>query len=94
MVLFTQPASEVRFSAALFVALYVASNIVLGPILPAVQGHRFFDIGVVLVDTLAVSIGLALTAGASSDFFLLYFVVMFLGALTERLGVVVGAAVE
>lgn len=93
VVLFTQPASEVRSAAALFVALYLASNVVLASILPAIQNHRWFDIGVVLVDTIAVSIGLALTEGASSDFFLLYFVVMFLGALTERLGVVVGAAV-
>jgi len=93
VVLFTQPASEVRFSAALFIALYLASNIVLGSLLPLVQEHRLFDICIVLFDTAAVSIGLALTDGASSDFFLLYFVVMFLGALTERLGVVVGAAV-
>lgn len=93
VVLFTQPSSEVGVAAALFVALYLASNVALGSALPYVQKHRFFDIGIVLLDTIAVTIGLALTHGASSDFFLLYFVVMFLGALTERLGVVVGAAV-
>lgn len=92
LVLFTQPESEVRLGPALFVALYLASNVVLGWLLPYVQPHRLFGFGLVLVDTAAVSLGLALTDGASSDFFLLYFVVMFLAALTERLGVVVGAA--
>lgn len=93
VVLFTQPVTEMSVAATLFVALYLASNVALGAALPYIQQHRFFDIGVVLLDTVAVTIGLALTNGASSDFFLLYFVVMFLGALTERLGVVVGAAV-
>jgi len=39
-----------------------------------------------------VSIGLALTPTASSEFFVVYFVVVFLSALSERLGLVVGAA--
>ena len=93
VVLFTQPANEVSLPAAVFVALYLASNVALGSLLPKVQDSRWFDIAIVLMDTVAVTVGLLLTNGASSDFFLLYFVVMFLGALTERLGVVVGAAV-
>jgi signal transduction histidine kinase len=93
LVLFGRPLTQTSPVAALFVAAYLASNIVLGMIARRVYSQRAFDIGVVLMDTVAVSIGLALTDNASSDFFLLYFVVMFLGALTERLGLVVGAAV-
>ncbi len=93
LVLFSRPLAQTSAAVGIFVAAYLTSNLLLTIFLPRIRSQRAFDVGVVLVDTVAVSIGLALTDNASSDFFLLYFVVIFLGALSGRLGLVVGAAV-
>lgn len=93
LVLFSRPLWETPTSVALFVAVYLASNIVLTMLVPRFPSQYAFDVTVVLLDTLAVCVGLTLTRSASSEFFVVYFVVMFLSALTERLGLVVGAAV-
>ena len=77
----------------LFVAAYFASNIVLSALIPRVRSQRMLDAGVLLFDAVAICLALALTRNASTDFFILYFVVLFLGAPTERIGLVVAAAV-
>ena len=76
LVLFSRPLAQVRPLAAVFVALYLASNVVLSILLPRVRWGSAFDIGVVRFDTVAVSVGLLLTPSVSSDFFLLSFVGM------------------
>ncbi len=93
LMLFSRPLGSTPPSVALFVALYFGSNVVLSELLPRWRRRLAVDAGLVLFDTAAICLGLALTANVSSDFFLLYFLVLFLGALTERLGLVVGAAV-
>ncbi len=92
LVIFSRPLDQNPASAALFVALYFTSNVVLTEILPRFRSESAFNVSVVLLDVVMVSTGLALTRGASSDFFVVYFLVLFLSALTERLGLVVGAA--
>ncbi|MBI1813777.1 MAG: HAMP domain-containing histidine kinase [Deltaproteobacteria bacterium] len=80
-------------AVALFVAGYFASNLALTSLLPRMRSRRVIDVAVVLFDTVAICFGLVLTGNVTHDFFLLYFLIMFIAALTERLGLVVGAAV-
>lgn len=91
LVLFSRPVRPLGVD--LFVAAYLASNIALRALLPRMPSEYFFDAAVVVFDASMVSIGLALTGTASSQFFVMYFVVVFLSALTERIELVVGAAV-
>lgn len=93
LTLFSRPIGEVPPSVGLFVAAYLASNVVLSAVVTRIYSRRQLDIGVVLFDSVAVSIALALTKNVAADFFPVYFLVLFLGALTQRLGLLVGAAV-
>lgn len=77
----------------LFVAGYFASNLLLAALLRRIRSRRLLEAALVLFDTAAICLGLALVGNVSRDFFLLYFMVLFLGALTERTGLVVTAAV-
>jgi signal transduction histidine kinase len=92
LVLFHRPLIETPPLVALFVALYLSSNVVVGVLLRRFRSTRFFLIVIVLFDTLAVSIALLLTQKVTSDFFLLYFVVMLIGTMTESLTSVIVAA--
>lgn len=92
LILFSQPLSQLPPSSALFIAAYFASNLVLGVVLPRVPSQPACDVAVVLLDVVMVAIGLVLTPTASSEFFVVYFVVVFMSALSERLGLVVAAA--
>ncbi|OFV88311.1 MAG: hypothetical protein A3J75_08575 [Acidobacteria bacterium RBG_16_68_9] len=93
LLLFSGRGAETPPSIGLFVAAYFASNIVLTALLPRIRSQHIVNTGIVLFDTAAISFGLSLTDNISNDFFVLYFLVVFLGALTERIGLVVGAAV-
>jgi len=92
LVLFSPSPSQLRPSGALFIAAYCLSNIGVGALLPRIRDHFACEVALVLLDIIMVSIGLALTPTASSQFFVVYFVVVFLSAVSERLGLVVGAA--
>jgi len=92
LVLFSRPLSEVTPTLALFVAGYLASNVILTEILPRLRSPGVLDWMLIVVDTAALSIALILTKTTSNDLFVLYFAVLFLSALSERIGLVVGAA--
>jgi signal transduction histidine kinase len=92
LVLFHRPISETPPLVALFIAFYLTSNLAVGAMLRRLRTTRVFLIVVVLFDTLAVSVALLLTQKATSDFFLLYFVVMLIGTVTESLASVLTAA--
>jgi signal transduction histidine kinase len=92
LVLFSRPLSQLPLGAALFIAAYFGSNIVAGALLPRISDQPACEVALVLFDLIMVSVGLALTPTASSQFFVVYFVVVFLSALSERLGLVVVAA--
>jgi signal transduction histidine kinase len=93
LVLFSGGHDNAPVAVLLFVAGYFASNLLLAAILRRSRSRRALDVAVVLFDTGAICLGLALAGNVSRDFFLLYFMVLFLGALTERIGLVVTAAV-
>jgi len=93
LLLFTRPAATVSAATGLFIAAYLASNIALGAALPHVHSRRRFDMVVVLFDIIAISGAILLTRNSGSDFFPVYFLIVFLGALTQRLSLLVGAAV-
>lgn len=90
LLLFTRPAAAVTPLMGLFIAAYLASNIALSVALPHLHSRRRFDTLVVLFDTTAVAIAILLTRDGS-EFFPVYFLIVFLGALTQRLSLLVGA---
>ena len=92
LVLFSRPLSEVTPTVALFVAAYLGSNVILTELLPRLRAG-LLDWILIVVDTTALSFALVLTQSTSNDLFVLYFAVLFLSALSERIGLVVGAAV-
>jgi signal transduction histidine kinase len=93
LVLFSHPLSELSPVAALFVAAYLASNVALTELLPRVRGLPAFDWVLMVIDIAALSLAVVLADEASSELFVLYFAVLFLSALSERIELVVGAAV-
>src|SRR6185369_15904169 len=92
LVLFSRPLSEVTPAMALFVAAYLASNVVVTELLPRLRSTVQLEWAIVLVDVAALSLAIVLTGSAGHDLFVLYFAVLFLSALSERIGLVVGAA--
>lgn len=93
LVLFTRPLSEVTPGLALFVAGYLASNVLLTEWLPRLRSPAMLEWVVMGVDTVALTTALIISGAGSNDLFVLYFAILFLSALSERLGLVVGAAV-
>jgi len=91
LVVFSSSGHTVRPGIALFVAAYLGSNLLLPALLARAPLRRHLDVGIVLFDTIAVVVGLTL-AGRGADFFPVYFLVVFLAAMTQRLHVIVGAA--
>jgi signal transduction histidine kinase len=92
LVLFSRPLSEVTPTAALFVAGYLASNVALIELLPRFRSPALLEWLLMIIDTAALSVAVVLTDSSPSDLFVLYFAVLFLSALSERIGLVVGAA--
>jgi signal transduction histidine kinase len=76
-----------------FLAAYLASNLVVAGLLRRMRSHKRLEMGIAVFDAAALSVALFLTKDFSTDFFLLYFVVIFLAALTERLSFLVVIAV-
>jgi signal transduction histidine kinase len=92
LVVFSRPLAQNSGSAALFVAAYFATNIVLTRGLMRLRSQYVFDMCVVVLDIAMVSVGLALSGQSSTQFYVVYFLVIFLSALSERIELVVGAA--
>ena len=92
LVLFSRPLSEVSPTVGMFVAGYLGSNVLLTEWLPRLRSAAVLEWTVVAIDTVALTVALALTGGGHGDLFVLYFAVLFLSALSERIGLVVGAA--
>jgi signal transduction histidine kinase len=88
LVIFSHPLVQIPTVNALFVALYLASNIAFSELQAALRKHGLFEWSIVVFDTLAIAGAMLLTGNASGEFFILYFVVLFLSALSERIGLV------
>jgi signal transduction histidine kinase len=93
LVLFSRPLGETPIKASLFVAGYLATNVVLTELMPRLRERGMFEWTLVAVDTIAVALAMLLTENASSDFFVLYFVVVFVAALGERVALVALATI-
>lgn len=92
LVLFSRPLAEVTPLAALFVAAYLASNVLVTEMLPRLRTPAVLEWTLLALDTSAVTVALLLANPGSNEIFVLYFAVLFLSALSERIGLVVGAA--
>ncbi|MBI1816567.1 MAG: HAMP domain-containing histidine kinase [Deltaproteobacteria bacterium] len=77
---------------ALFVAAVLASNVVLNRLPERWLHSRTFDLALVVFDTGWLTVSLAWSPHASDDFFMLYFLVLFVVALGESLPMIVGSA--
>jgi signal transduction histidine kinase len=77
----------------LFVVSYLASNLVAIVLFRRVRRKRLVEMGFALLDAVAVSLALLLREGASSDFFVAYFLVMLVATATDRVGLVAISAV-
>jgi signal transduction histidine kinase len=91
--------AEDRFSlsstlAMLLVAAALASNVLIAHLPERMTGSMRFASGVILYDTLWITLALLSTGRFSSEFFFLYFFVLLLAAIGESLGLIVlGACV-
>ncbi len=92
LVLFSRPLTEVPPVAAVFIAFYLASNLALVQLLRLRLQRAWVEWGVVVLDIGAVTVALALTGEGHNDLFVLYFVVLFLSALTDGVLLSVAAA--
>ena len=77
---------------AIVVAM-MACNVVIGRLPEHVVSQPWFDIVLLLVDTALLSVGFYLTQAVSSDFYLLYFFVIFLAGVSEKLTAVLMGSV-
>lgn len=80
--------SEPGLGVLAIVGLLLASNVIIGRLSEEVVAHAGFDLMVLLVDTVLLSLGFYLSNGLSSDFYLVYFFVIFLAGVSERLSAV------
>lgn len=92
LVLFSRTLAELEPAAALFVAAYLASNVLFTEVVPWVETPTPLEWALIAVDTAALSLAVVLTGSATGDLFVLYFIVLFLSALSERIALVVGGA--
>jgi signal transduction histidine kinase len=93
LVLFSRPLAETPIKASLFVAAYLGTNVLLTELMPRLRERGMFEWTLVAVDTIAVALAMLLTENTSSDFFVLYFVVIFVSALGERVALVALATI-
>jgi signal transduction histidine kinase len=92
LLLFGPAGPNVDPARALFVALVLSSNLVLNHLPDHWFELRAFDMGLVLFDTIWVTISLSWSPRSSDDFFMLYFLVLFVAALGESLPTIVASA--
>ena len=88
LLLFFHPIGSRRPVVGVFLAAYLASNFVFAALLRRVKRPRILEMAIVLFDSSAISVALLLAQSGSSDFFLLYFFVIFLATLSERVELV------
>ncbi len=93
LMLFRSESPAVDSLQALFVVFVLASNLVVNRFPDRWLESRAFDMGLVLFDTTWVTVTLAWTPGHSDDFFLMYFLVLFVAALGESLRTILASAV-
>jgi signal transduction histidine kinase len=92
LLLFGPDGAEVDLARAGFIVFVLASNVVLNHLPDRWLRSRAFDLALVVFDTGWLTASLALSPHASDDFFMLYFLVLFVVALGESLPMIVASA--
>ncbi len=92
LVLFGRPYESTSMSAALFVALYLGSNVVLSRMVARAGRPLPIEWAIVVLDVSAVTVALYLSGDAANELFVLYFVVLFFSALLDGVLLAVAAA--
>jgi len=93
LLLLDQRANALRPGLIALIAFVLASNLVVARMPDRWLESFVFDSSIVLFDAVWVTTGLLWAPTASSDLFLLYFLVIFLAAMGESLSMIVGSAV-
>ncbi|MBI2347141.1 MAG: HAMP domain-containing histidine kinase [Deltaproteobacteria bacterium] len=74
------------------IVIFLASPLVLQHLPEAAFEHRYFDIGLLVVDTVLISASIYMNREANWDLFLFYFFILFLAAIGENMiRIVVGS---
>ena len=68
-----------------FVLLYVGSNAIIATLPARVLAMAKFDVGLILIDTAAISFALYVTPHIGSEVFVFYFVIILLASTADRL---------
>jgi signal transduction histidine kinase len=92
LVVFSRPLSEAHPLAALYVAAYLATGLFWASIRSCFRRPEHLISAVILFDVLAVTIGLLIARETSGTFFGLYFLVILISVLGQRLSLVLLAA--
>jgi signal transduction histidine kinase len=92
LVIFSRPLSEANPLAALYVAAYLATGLFWGPIRSRFRQPEHLIGAVILFDVLAVTVGLLIAKETSGTFFGLYFLVILISVLGQRLSLVLLAS--
>ena len=67
------------------IVIFLASPLVLQHLPEAAFEHRYFDIGLLVVDTVLISASIYMNREANWDLFLFYFFILFLAAIGENM---------
>jgi signal transduction histidine kinase len=92
LVIFSRPLSEANPLAGLYVAGYLATGLFWGSIRSCFRRPEHLIGAVILFDVLAVTVGLLIAKETSGTFFGLYFLVILISVLGQRLSLVLLAA--
>ena len=92
LVIFSRPLREADPLAALYVAAYLATGLFWGPIRSRFRRPEHLIGAVILFDILAVTVGLLVAKETSGAFFGLYFLVILISVLGQRLSLVLLAS--
>ncbi|MGH7821560.1 MAG: sensor histidine kinase [Candidatus Binatia bacterium] len=90
LLLYSPAAEDPGMLVPLFVALFLASNLVAGSMPDETFEEAWFQGSLVALDTMLISTGMVLAGEQNAELFLLYFSVLFLAALGESLAMIMG----
>jgi signal transduction histidine kinase len=90
LLLFSPIADDSGGLVPLFIAVFLASNLIAGWMPEQAFEQAWFQGTLVALDTVLISVGMMLAGENSAELFLLYFSVLFLAALGESLAMIMG----
>ncbi len=85
LLIFSSKAPVLPPALLAFVVIYLGSNVLIAALPGRVLASAAFDVGLVLVDTAAISFALYMMPDANTDVFVFYFVIILLASISDRL---------